>query len=311
MYDTSYKFHFNHYDMDSLLDQSTAPGGASAFHRCDDTPLISADLVISDLQSYIGSPDKYIFSRNHPFYQIVYFTTAHGHHIIDFKKQLTSTACTLHHGIRQADEWELKSAIDGMVINFSELFFGTFLANVNYVNDLLFMISNNGESHICICEEDQSLVEELMKQIRSAFHGEHPNYDLTRIHLLHLMIKLNMRLMSGQASRIGRHYYLTNFEVLIEKHFLSKRFPKDYAKLLFITPNHLNAICIQFAGKSAGDMIRSRVLLEAKRLLLNSSLTISEIASYLNFETHSYFSRFFKKEENISPESFKKNYTAS
>jgi AraC-like DNA-binding protein len=55
-----------------------------------------------------------------------------------------------------------------------------------------------------------------------------------------------------------------------------------------------------------GELIRDRILLEAKGLLVNSTQSISEIAWELNFKNNSYFSRFFKKYEGISPEKFKK-----
>ena len=97
-----------------------------------------------------------------------------------------------------------------------------------------------------------------------------------------------------------------NFEKLIEQNFTTKRLPKEYVEILFVTPNHLNALCNQLIGKSAGDIIRNRVLLEAKRLLVNSNQNISEIAWQLKFEDNSYFSKFFKKNEGITPDEFRK-----
>jgi AraC-like DNA-binding protein len=59
-------------------------------------------------------------------------------------------------------------------------------------------------------------------------------------------------------------------------------------------------------GLSAGEVIRNRTLLEAKRLLTNPRLNISEIAFNLNFSDNSYFTKFFKKIEGITPEEFRK-----
>jgi len=83
--------------------------------------------------------------------------------------------------------------------------------------------------------------------------------------------------------------------------------PKDYAELLYITPNHLNALCKDLLGIQAGEVIRNRILLEAKRLLTNPLLTITEIALQLNFNDNSYFTKFFKKSTGITPEEFRKN----
>ncbi|MBK6931019.1 MAG: AraC family transcriptional regulator [Saprospirales bacterium] len=84
--------------------------------------------------------------------------------------------------------------------------------------------------------------------------------------------------------------------------------PRDYAEMLFITPNHLNALVNSVVGKPAGELIRDRVVLEAKRLLVNSDFNISQIADALHFEDNAYFTRFFKKYTGMSPEIFRQEY---
>jgi AraC-like DNA-binding protein len=54
-------------------------------------------------------------------------------------------------------------------------------------------------------------------------------------------------------------------------------------------------------GLTAGELIRARLLLEAKRLLLHSELTVAEIGYELGFEDPSYFSRFVRREIETSP----------
>jgi AraC family transcriptional regulator, transcriptional activator of pobA len=97
------------------------------------------------------------------------------------------------------------------------------------------------------------------------------------------------------------------FQQLIDKHYTSIRLPKEYADLLYITPNHLNTLCHEMLGKSAGDIIRDRVILEAKRLLTSADLRISQISDQLNFKDNSYFNRFFKKYTGLTPDDFRKN----
>jgi AraC-like DNA-binding protein len=89
---------------------------------------------------------------------------------------------------------------------------------------------------------------------------------------------------------------------------LHKKLPKEYAEMLYITPNHLNALVNATIGKSAGTLIRDRILLEAKRMLVNSDQNVNEIAYQLQFEDNAYFSRFFKKYTDTSPEKFRQVY---
>ena len=103
---------------------------------------------------------------------------------------------------------------------------------------------------------------------------------------------------------------LNNFQELIDQNFKNKKLPKEYAELLYITPNHLNALCKDILGNSAGELIRSRVVLEAKRLLVNKEISVTEIAYLLNFQDASYFVKFFKKYTEFTPEQFRKQYYA-
>ena len=80
----------------------------------------------------------------------------------------------------------------------------------------------------------------------------------------------------------------------------------EYAELLYITPNHLNALCKDHLGIPAGELIRNRIILEAKRLLINQDLSISEISYVLNFNDNSYFTKFFKKQVGVTPEEFRR-----
>ncbi len=131
--------------------------------------------------------------------------------------------------------------------------------------------------------------------------------DMIRVLLIQLFItlsRLNERSQSKQ--RHGASYAVfRKFMSLIEQHITTLKLPSEYAALLHVTPNHLNSICNMIFGKSAGEIIRDRVVLEAKRMIINIDLSISEIAYKLNFKDTSYFSRFFKKYGGQSPEEFR------
>ncbi len=56
---------------------------------------------------------------------------------------------------------------------------------------------------------------------------------------------------------------------------------------------------------NASDLIHDRIILEIKRLLIHTDLTNKEIAYRLNFEDTSYFNRFFRKREGMTPSTFR------
>lgn len=95
------------------------------------------------------------------------------------------------------------------------------------------------------------------------------------------------------------------FQLAVEHHFKEMRSVKAYAQLLKVTPNHLNDVIREQTGHSAGELIRERQLLNAKRLLLHSDLSVSEIGYQMGFPDPSYFSRFFKRTLGDSPADFR------
>jgi AraC-like DNA-binding protein len=93
---------------------------------------------------------------------------------------------------------------------------------------------------------------------------------------------------------------------MINEYYLSKRSLTDYAQLLNITPKHLTKSVKKATGKTPSELITDKLVLEAKVLLKNTSLSVSEIAYQLNFEDPTYFNRFFKKQTSQTPSLFRK-----
>lgn len=82
----------------------------------------------------------------------------------------------------------------------------------------------------------------------------------------------------------------------------------EFANLLNITPQNLNAVCRKQTGKSASEIITGQLLLEAKRYILHTDNTINEIAEILSFSDTSNFVKFFKKNERVTPIQFREKY---
>lgn len=98
---------------------------------------------------------------------------------------------------------------------------------------------------------------------------------------------------------------LNEFRKLVNNRFTALRTAKDFATELNITPNYLNALCQEFFYKTVSEIIQERVILEAKRMLMHTSLSISEISFKLGFNDNSYFGRYFKKEVGMTPKRFR------
>ena len=105
---------------------------------------------------------------------------------------------------------------------------------------------------------------------------------------------------STQMPRIVR-----DFESLLASHFLSQRESSWYARQLHMSSRTLDRQLLKARKQTAKELVRARVLLEAKRLLTDSDLQVKDVAYALRFEEVANFSRFFRQNAGITPKEFK------
>jgi len=100
-------------------------------------------------------------------------------------------------------------------------------------------------------------------------------------------------------------FILQNLKEAIEKDFRSKHTPQDYAILLNISSNALARIAKTYFNKTLTNLITERIIIEAKRELYLTNKSVKEVAYELGYDDEYYFSRFFKKNVNISPQAYR------
>ena len=101
---------------------------------------------------------------------------------------------------------------------------------------------------------------------------------------------------------------MQDFKLLLSENFLVEKSPTAYAEMLNISGSYLNEALSKVTGLSVSYWITHEVMLEAKRLLYYTQLTVKEIAHQLGYEDHTYFSRIFKNTEGKTPLAFRDDY---
>lgn len=266
------------------------------------------DIVVNKFAAYLSRHKNLFIPHKHSFYHLVYFTRGGGSQTIDFEYVPVKPYQIYFMVPGQVHNWNFEGEVDGYIINFSAGFFQSFLLKAGYLDELPFFSGIVADSVLDIPENVQLLVKNLFEQLVEEYDGHKPlKADMMRITLLKLFITIARITPAQQNAPTYNYTLLRNFQKLIEKNYTLLKLPKEYAELLFITPNHLNALCNAMLGMSAGEVIRNRIALEAKRLLINRELSIAEIAGQLNFADNSYFTKFFKKQTGGTPEEFRKS----
>ncbi len=122
---------------------------------------------------------------------------------------------------------------------------------------------------------------------------------LVALHRLRLISRQSALSLSRQADIAAR------FRALVERRFRTPRTIAAYSAELGITEKQLRSACLKAVGQSPLQQLRRRRVLEAKRLLTYSTMTVAEVAYSLGFDDPAYFSRVFSEETGAAPSAFR------
>jgi AraC family transcriptional activator of pobA len=134
--------------------------------------------------------------------------------------------------------------------------------------------------------------------------------------MMHALVSVLLVWISRQAIQRrhpraprGREYF-RRFTQLVEQHYREHPKIEDLAHKLGISVSHLNGTCRELGGQPALQIMHDRQLLEAKRLLTYTSMTINEMSDVLGFSDPTNFSRLFRRRVGFSPKAFREQLKA-
>ncbi|WP_207815862.1 helix-turn-helix domain-containing protein [Pseudomonas sp. BNK-6] len=157
--------------------------------------------------------------------------------------------------------------------------------------------------------EDAQYLNGLFSALQNEYQGQQPAREM----LMHALVSMIVvwigrqalqRSSSSQRPQRAREYF-NGFIQLVEAHYREHVKVEDLAHKLGISVSHLNGTCRELAGQPALQIMHERQLLEAKRLLTYTGMTIYEISDDLGFSDPTNFTRLFRRREGISPKVFR------
>jgi AraC family transcriptional activator of pobA len=278
------------------------------FETCSLSPRSREEIFVSRFSAYINCNKNLLQPHRHSFYHLAFFTEGKGSHTIDFSSFDIKSHQIYFMIPGQIQNYICENNVEGYVINFSVPFFNSFLLRPNYIEQFPYFNGILANSVIDVPEHLQMEIISLFERILGeSGRWDKMGMDMLKAMMIQLFIHIG-RLASHVATDQCLSYKFTllrKFLKLVDTNLLMVKLPRDYAEMLFITPNHLNSLCNEILGKSTGEIIRDKLILEAKRLIVNYELSISEISNKLNFYDNSYFTKFFKKHTTMTPEEFR------
>ena len=276
------------------------------FHKTKYNQELLIDLIrLEDLEKYLQKNPTHTLS----YYDITLITNGQGFFSIDGVSHPIEKGRVFFSSPGQIRSWNFTTMPQGYVLIFEEEFLCDFFNDTLFVRNLVYFNSNGISSTLLLTPSDYEQLVQLMQLIateinRSKLKDQH----ILRALLYHATMLYNrLYLQQHQTHEIEQtNRYIHQFRVLVDKHFSEIRTVEFYAEQLHVSAGHLNELIRKHTGFSAKQFILNRTIMEAKRLVGYTDLTISEIAFALNFESSTYFNRIFRKHTQQTPLNYRK-----
>lgn len=164
-----------------------------------------------------------------------------------------------------------------------------------------------GNPIVKVDEKAKDFIVPLLQRLEQEYRAdENCNTDFVASLLLTIFFEIShfmepLKATTDNASlRIASEY-----KKLLQQKIFEKQKVSSYADMLAVSPEHLNRSVKAAFGKTASHYLDEMLLLEAKVLLKQSALNVSEIAYKIGKENPGDFIRFFKVKTGITPKQYR------
>ncbi|WP_282111587.1 AraC family transcriptional regulator [Maribacter stanieri] len=263
-------------------------------------------LVLTELFARIpemADHDPTLSHRIH-FFALLIVTKGTGNHTIDLKEYPLKKGTVLKIAKGQIHAFQKDADYEGFLLIFTE----DFVVN-HFSKSSIAIISHLYNYHITSpISINESLNEDFLKELGIELRNTN---TFAQINIVAALIDLYLlRLERTTRTNIeqnnSKHYpVFITFKNLVEENYIKTRNVKDYAEMLSMTTKHLNEVVKEFTLNTAKTFIDNYVVLEIKRAMVSTNRSFKEIAFDTGFDELTNFTKFFKKNMNLSPKEFR------
>lgn len=240
------------------------------------------------------------------FYQILIITKGRGIHDVDFETIAYSENTVIPVAMEQVQQYHRNTQLEGYAVLFTPDFLVKEERDYNYLYDYtIFTHSIKPVSNIANQEVYTILYEMLSEQQKDSLFDT-SEYQRNLLKNFLIQIERNKRERVDIVCDDSFNLYI-KFKKALEENVTYKLRVADICDQLNVSAKQLNAAVKLFGNSNAKQFIDERVLLEIKRLLVYSNLSIKEIAYKIGFDDPTNFTKYFKARVHLLPSEYQKN----
>jgi AraC-like DNA-binding protein len=252
--------------------------------------------VVEEIRDHATQPHR------HEYEELLIITRGSPSHFIDFFEETITAPVVVYVAQGKVHEFRPDPETRGWCIRYRNDFISE--SNFHFFSNYLDQINFSFDPGSC-----RQQIGILCELILHEYEHNPGSPGIYRHLLSALLAKLEAegthRLPSDMESRVPQQIAFRNFLRILENNYTRAVGVGFYADKLNTSVRNLNLVCNKVFGKSVSEIIETRKLVEARRLLLGSSMNISEIGYSLGYNEKSYFTRVFSKKTGLTPTNFR------
>lgn len=265
--------------------------------------------------SFVKFLNLYCFIKKahaHDFYSVILFTRGEGSITINNDNYTVrpQTICIL--APNQVHSFEGLDDVEGEILFFCQDFYVEEFSFVRLLN--LFSYTSQTGTGVCspcivLSDNEYNSITSVIGSIKNEYDLYTPSNNsavLIRSHLNIMLLKLTelYEAKSGKSNS-NDSILIHSLSHLIDSYYIQEQQLGFYTSAFNISESQLNELCNRHFNSSLKKILQNRLMQEARKLLLSSELSVSEIAYKLNFEDNSYFNKVFKSKTGLTPKRFR------
>jgi AraC family transcriptional regulator, transcriptional activator of pobA len=273
--------------------------------KAAELPLFISRIETLDEVIQTSEPDR------HTFYEVLWLKNAAGWHYIDFESYAIRTNTLFFIAPGQIHFWDVPQPSTGYVLLFAEELFRLDSATPGFLQEFICSPTAHSQPVLYAADEQVNMFDQLFQRLLD----EHAQQGLgwrTAMRALIELVMIQARRIQSPApvptTPKASTLLARRFRTLVERQFAQAHTVEPYANTLGVTTGYLTEAVHDATGLAAGELIRERIVLEAKRFLIHTDDTLEAISTQLGFNNSSYFNRFFRRETGATPDGFRREF---